>query len=166
MPYEWSASQAPAGPVQTLTLWPHRSLPRKGFVGFILATFVLILIPLFPLLGTVVLWGVLPFLMMAVGAIWLALERSYRDGRLTEELTIDTEQVHLRRTNPNGRLQEWECQSYWARANMHATGGPVPHYVTLSGKGREVEIGSFLSEGERKSLYGELSDALSKAAKG
>ena len=30
--------------------------------------------------------------------------------------------------------------------------------------GREVEIGSFLSEDERKALYGELADALRSAA--
>ena len=48
---------------------------------------------------------------------------------------------------------------------MHEKGGPVPHYVTLSGKGREVEIGAFLSEDERKALYGELSDALRQATR-
>jgi uncharacterized membrane protein len=32
----------------------------------------------------------------------------------------------------------------------------VPNYVTLSGNGREVEIGAFLSEDERKALYQDL----------
>jgi len=40
--------------------------------------------------------------------------------------------------------------------HMHETGGPVPHYVTLSGNGREVEIGAFLSEDERVELFSEL----------
>jgi uncharacterized membrane protein len=40
----------------------------------------------------------------------------------------------------------------------------VPNYVTLSGAGREVEIGAFLSEDERKALYGELSDRVAKLA--
>jgi uncharacterized membrane protein len=39
---------------------------------------------------------------------------------------------------------------------MHPKGGPVPNYVTLSGNGREVEIGAFLSEEERKALYDDL----------
>ena len=38
--------------------------------------------------------------------------------------------------------------------------GPLPNYVTLSGNGREVEIGAFLSEDERKSLFKELKSAL------
>ena len=66
---------------------------------------------------------------------------------------------------PGGRVQEWDCQSYWAKAQMHPTGGPVAHYITLKGKGREVEIGAFLSEDERKALYAELVDALSMAAR-
>ncbi|MEO0750883.1 MAG: DUF2244 domain-containing protein [Pseudomonadota bacterium] len=165
MPYEWSSSDGAPDAMQTLHLWPHRSLPRRGFAGFILITAALISVPLFPLLGTVVLWGVLPFLMLAVGGVWFALERSYRDGRLHEELTISVREIHLTRTSPNGRLQEWECESYWARAQMHETGGPVPNYVTLSGKGREVEIGAFLSEDERVTLFEELTEMLVKIAK-
>ncbi|MEL7256014.1 MAG: DUF2244 domain-containing protein [Pseudomonadota bacterium] len=165
MPYEWSSSDASPDTVQTLHLWPHRSLSRRGFAGFILITSAMISVPLFPLLGSVVLWGVLPFLILSVAGIWFALERSYRDGRLHEELTIDAHEIHLTRTSPNGRLQEWECESYWAKAQMHETGGPVRNYVTLSGKGREVEIGAFLSEDERVSLFGELSDALVKISR-
>ena len=43
---------------------------------------------------------------------------------------------------------------------MHQQGGPVPWYVTLTGNGRTVEIGAFLSEYERRVLYGELASAL------
>jgi uncharacterized membrane protein len=43
---------------------------------------------------------------------------------------------------------------------MHEAGGPVEHYLTLKGAGREVEIGAFLSEDERKALHGELADAI------
>ncbi|MCR9146306.1 MAG: DUF2244 domain-containing protein [Rhodobacteraceae bacterium] len=165
MPYEWNASSDPAGATRHLRLWPHRSLPRRGFAMFILITCAMLTLPLYPLLGTVTLWGLLPFLMLAVGGVWFALEKSYSDAAMGEELTIDSEQVHLRRVNPRGRgEQEWDCQSYWAQVHMHPTGGPVPHYVTLRGHGREVEIGAFLSEDERKALYGEIADALKTAA--
>jgi uncharacterized membrane protein len=39
----------------------------------------------------------------------------------------------------------------------------VPQYLTLSGNGREVEIGAFLSEEERLALYPELTAALARA---
>lgn len=159
MPYEWSP---PAIGTHTtrLDLWPHRSLPRRGFAGFMLITCIMISIPLFPLLGTVVLWGVLPFLALAVAALWYALQRSYDSGNMHEALIIDEHQVHLTRTNPRGDVQEWDCNSYWAQIDMHPTGGPVAHYITLKGKGRVVELGAFLSEDERKALYGEVSNAL------
>lgn len=165
MPYEWKDADPSDDGAKTLHLWPHRSLSRRGFAGFILITSALISVPLYPLLGTMVLWGVLPFLILSVSGIWFALERSYRDGRLREVLHIDAEEIHLTRTSPSGHLQEWECESYWARAQMHKTGGPVPNYVTLSGKGREVEIGAFLSEDERVSLFDELTDTLFKVAR-
>lgn len=158
MPYRWSAESG-AGQTETLILWPYRSLPRRGFAAFLLATFALICIPLFAVLGTVVLWGLLPFILAAVAALWWGLERSYRDGELREELTLTPERAHLVRTDPRGRRQEWECNAYWVRVEMHVKGGPVPFYVTLKGAGREVEIGAFLSEDERRALYGELTDA-------
>lgn len=162
MPYEWVTQTDPV-PEARLTLWPHRSLPRRGFAAFILGTFTLITIPLYPLLGTAVLWGLLPFLLLAVGGIWWALEKSYRDGQMSEELVIGDADVHLMRVNPKGDKQEWACNRYWARIVMHPNGGPVEHYLTLKGSDREVEIGAFLSEDERKALYGEISDALRPA---
>ncbi|MFU8778435.1 MAG: DUF2244 domain-containing protein [Roseovarius sp.] len=160
MPYEWTAPRAEADTDVTLSLWPHRSLPRRGFAAFVLATFTLITVPLYPLLGTAVLWGLLPFLLLAVAGMWWALEHSYRSARLSEVLTIAPEEVHLVRTNPRGDVQEWTCNRYWAQVAMHDTGGPVAHYLTLKGAGREVEIGAFLSEEERMALYGELLRAL------
>lgn len=162
MPYEWKTSGSPPHE-RRLSLWPHRSLPRRGFAAFILGTFTLITIPLYPLLGTIVLWGVLPFMLLAVAGMWWALERSYKSADLSEQLTIDSRNVHLVRTDPDGRRQEWECNSYWAKVRMHPEGGPVAHYITMRGQGREVEIGAFLSEDERKALFGELSDALREA---
>ncbi|KJS40153.1 MAG: integral membrane protein [Roseovarius sp. BRH_c41] len=160
MPYKWTGPRAEADQEVTLSLWPHRSLPRRGFAAFVLTTFTLITVPLYPLLGTAVLWGLLPFLLLAVGGVWWALEHSYRTARLSEVLTIAPEDVHLVRTNPRGDVQEWTCNRYWAQVNMHDQGGPVAHYLTLKGAGREVEIGAFLSEDERKVLYGELAHAL------
>ena len=162
MPYYWTPSKETP---ERLEFWPHRSLPRRGFAVTILLTFSLITVPLYPLLGTVVLWGLLPFLLMAVGALWWALERSYKDGDILEELVFTDDALHLTRTDPKGLKQEWDCNPYWARAEMHQQGGPVPWYVTLSGNGRRVEIGAFLSEEERRALYGELAEAL-KSSRG
>ncbi|WP_245008504.1 DUF2244 domain-containing protein [Paracoccus marcusii] len=43
-----------------MTLWPHRSLPKRGFVWFIGTTATLLLLPILAVLGTQVLWGCCP----------------------------------------------------------------------------------------------------------
>ena len=43
---------------------------------------------------------------------------------------------------------------------IYETEGPVANYITLTGNGREVELGAFLSEDERKTLYEELEQLL------
>ena len=85
MPYHWSETSQ-VDKVQTLTLWPHQSLPPKGLAAFVLATFTMITLPLFGLLGTKLLWGLLPFLMIAVLGVWYALSRSQKDRSILEVL--------------------------------------------------------------------------------
>ena len=162
MPYSWTKTPPDAGTAE-LRIWPHQSLPAKGFAGFILITSGMITIPLLPLLGSVLLWGILPFLMAAVAGVWFALHRSWKNAQILEVLTLTDTQAHLLRRNPKGDVQEWQCNRYWARPELHQRGGPVPFYVTLSGAGRQVEIGAFLSEDERKALFDDLSQAFRPA---
>jgi uncharacterized membrane protein len=121
------------------------------------------LMPLFAVMGSVVLWGLLPFMLAALAGIWWALTRSRRDAQVLEVLTLSEERAHLLRRNAKGDVQEWDCNRYWAKPAIHETKGPVPYYVTLSGNGREVEIGAFLSEEERVTLFDELTRALRRA---
>ncbi|WP_439124073.1 DUF2244 domain-containing protein [Marivita sp.] len=161
MPYTWTDTSQDN---QELRLWPHQSLPAHGFAATILGIFALSTIPLYGLIGTVLLWGILPFMLLALGAMWYALRRNEQDLQIIEVLTLTPEDLHLTRQSVKGDAQEWSCNPYWTQVNMHHKGGPVPHYVTLSGAGREVEIGAFLSEDERKELYAELSEKVRRIA--
>lgn len=154
MPHHWSGQTS--SEQSTLTLWPHQSLPPRGMAAFVLATFTMICFPLFGLLGTNLLWALLPFLLIAVFGIWYALSRSYKDRRILETLSITPELTQLTRANPRAKDQHWESNTYWVQVTLHPKGGPVPNYITLKGAGRDVEIGAFLSEEERIALYGEL----------
>ena len=127
-----------------------------------LATFTLILIPTLPLLGSAVLWGLLPFLLLAVWGLYFALQRNHRARQITEVLTLDRDTARLIRTEPGGTESEWNCNRYWTTVTKYDIEGPVPHYVTLRGKGREVEIGAFLSEEERIALFDDLTRAIKK----
>ena len=165
MPYRWETPPDRDGHGE-MHLWPHQSLTPDGFSNFMLGFFALAVIPFFGLLGTSLLWALLPFMLAAVGGIWFAIRRNNRDRQILEILTLTPDALTLRRHNPKGPPQDWEENPYWVRVTLHRDGGPVPFYVTLSGRGREVEIGAFLSEDERKALHAELSDRLAQLAQG
>ncbi len=160
MPYRWTTPTD--APRQELQLWPHNSLPQTGMAAVVLFTFTMILIPALPLLGSVVLWGLMPFLMLAVWGLYYALQRNRKTRQIIEVLTLDDELAHLVRTNPKGDTQAWDCNRYWTQVTKYDTEGPVPQYITLKGMGREVEIGAFLSEDERIALYDDLVRALTR----
>lgn len=153
MPYEWLP---PSGVETRLHLWPYRSLPKRGFVAFIGITAGLIGLPLLVLIGSPVLWGLLPFLLLTIAAIWIALQQSYKDGEILESLTLSADLITLTRHGPGSRKQEWAANPYWLRITLHPKGGPVPQYLTLKAEGREVELGAFLTETERVALRGQL----------
>jgi len=173
MPYEWvdMTQGAPVisgafsyadgdQPALRLTVWPHRSLSRKGFVIFISVTFAMLMIPLLAFLGTIALWALLPYLMGSLALTWYLIQRSYQDGTLREDLTIWSDRVELTRSNPRTAAQTWHANPHWARVTLHADGGPVEDYLTMTGNSRTVEIGGFLAPEERRALYPELTDAL------
>lgn len=157
MPYEWLP---PSGDSRRLHLWPYRSLPRRGMVWFLGGTAVCIIVPLLGLIGTPVLWGLLPFLLATIWAIWWALEKSFRDAEIVEEMEITPTLVTLVRHGPRGKRQDWQANPHWVRLTLHATGGPVPQYLTMKGEGREVELGAFLTEEERRRLAAEITEHL------
>ncbi|EKD61294.1 MAG: integral membrane protein-like protein [uncultured bacterium] len=157
MPYEWLPSD---GDTQRLHLWPYRSLPRRGMVWFIGSTAALIALPLLVLLGSPVLWGLLPFLLLTLWGIWTALSRSFKDGETLEDLRLDRDEISLTRHDRKGE-HRWQANPHWVRVTLHKTKGPVPDYLTLTGNGREVELGAFLSPEERLALDIELRRRLS-----
>ncbi len=148
--------------IKIIEVWPYNSLKPKGFVLFLGSTFVLICLPLFNVLGTTVFWGLLPFLLVAFMGVWFALRRSLNDRQILEQLTLSQEEIALIRQNPTGEHKRWVCSPYWAKLKIYKTEGPVRNYITLTGNGREVELGAFLSEDERKTLYDELEQLLDR----
>lgn len=156
MPYRWTVSKRR----EVLKLWPHNALPARGFASVIFGFFTLALLPLLTVLGSAHLWSILPFTLLTLGGIWVALRYNFRTRRILEELTLTKTQASLTRYNPDGSTQGWSCNRHWARVELLAEGGPVPCYVTLGGGPRRVEIGAFLSEKERQSLYRDLTARL------
>lgn len=161
MPYEWLP---PEGDTRHLRLWPYRSLPRRGMVWFIGGTAICIAMPLLGLLGSPLLWGLLPFLLAAIAGIWWALERSYRDGEILEDLTLAPDRLTLLRRGPQGKRQEWQANPHWVKVRLYPKDGPVPDYLTLKAEGREVELGAFLTATERRALHSDIREYLRQSA--
>ena len=141
----------------TITAWPHRSLPRRGFVAFLGVTWAMLMIPAIGLLGTVALWGLLPFMLIALGLTWYFLERSYKDGDILETLILTHETAKLRRHNPRSPQQNWQANIHWVVMGLTPKDAPVDNYLTLQGNGRRVEFGAFLTPDERLALSEEMS---------
>lgn len=143
----------PQGPPRlSLRLTPYKSLTPEGFVWFIGVTAALISLPLLGILGTSVFWALLPFVVVAVWGVWTALQRSWRDMDLYEDVMIWDDLIRVERHERKRSLRDWEANPYWVRMVLHAKGGPVPNYLTLQGGPREVELGAFLTPLERVEL--------------
>ncbi|MCC5970098.1 MAG: DUF2244 domain-containing protein [Pararhodobacter sp.] len=144
----------------SLKLWPHNTLAPNGFVLVIGLSALALGLPMLALLGSPTLWGLLPFAVLALTGLWFALQRNWRDRRIVEELYLSRTRVYLRHVAPDGQVNEWTADPHWITLNLIPQGGPVEHYLTLTGGGREVELGAFLTPEERLALREELSALL------
>ena len=169
MPYEvvTDRREAPASSgafLYEIHLWPHQSLTGRGFVWVIGISFGMVCMPLVALLGTIVLWGILPFAMGAVALLWFGLQRSWRDRDILEAFTLTPDAATLERREPDGTVKDWRANPYWVRVKRHDKVGKIEDYLTLEGGPRPVEIGAFLTPGERRKLEDDLVRALHRAA--
>lgn len=160
MPYRWTPTAA--SEPQHLMVWPHRSLTGRGFVTVVGVTATLFLLPLLTQIGHPGLWVLLPFLLAALAALYHALDRNIRDRTITEDLTLQPDLIALTRTGPHHKRQTWQANPHWVRVTLHAKAGPVPNYLTLTGNGREVELGAFLTEAERIALKADIEARLAR----
>lgn len=143
-------------PYASLRLWAHNSLTPQGFVWFIGITCGLILLPLVAVIGSPVLWGILPFMLLMLGTVWWALKASWRSKQVKEYVRLWSDRIEISHLPPKGDAKEWAANPHWVKLHLHPSDGPVANYITLSGGGREVELGAFLSEEERQTLFDDL----------
>lgn len=149
-------------PIFSLTLWPHRSLGRKGS-GVVIGLAALGLsIPLLGLIGTTAAWGMLPFMLLVLLSLYWAFRRSHWDAGLTEELRLWPDLITVVRREPRGIVRRWHANPFWVQIRLHEN-APIEKYLTLRGNGREIEIGAFLAPWEREELFRDLTRALGNA---
>ena len=151
MPYRWKDTPD----TRTLTLWPHQSLTAEGFAWFIGPTAALLCLPLLAVLGSPVVWVLMGFFALTLWGTWRAIMANRRSRQMHEELVLSNEAVSLSHAPARGATLTWKAHPDWVTVHLHDK-GPVEHYLTLRGGGREVELGRFLTPEERIGLYDDL----------
>ena len=149
-----SRSQAP---VFEALIVPYRSLTRKGVFTVVAALMVLsgAVALRFLLLGA---WPVAAFSLLEVPLVGLLLTINLRRARASELIMLNPEELIVIRTDPAGRRKQISLPSPWLRVDLDAGQG-IPR-VVLRSHGRHCEVGAFLHEPNKLSLFEALSEAV------
>ncbi|MEM7211104.1 MAG: DUF2244 domain-containing protein [Pseudomonadota bacterium] len=149
-------------PVYKVTLWPNQSLTRPGLQWFMGISAGFLILPLVAISGTAVFWGLIPFLLLAFWGIWYAIRRNGLNLSMSETLWIWRDEVRVERAEPNGARLRWQAEPMKVRIQIHKD-APIEDYLTLTGSGRIIEVGAFLSPEERVSLASEIEMGITRA---
>ena len=124
-----------------LELRPNRSMPERHFWRMIAGVAVIIL----------------PFMLVDLVLLWWAMRASYRSGRASEHLRLDSEGLELVRVAAHGQVRRTRIEPHWARVELEELGADQNRlWLTApnpSGSTRARHaIGAFLSPGERAEI--------------
>ncbi|GAC1301733.1 MAG: hypothetical protein NVSMB10_01680 [Steroidobacteraceae bacterium] len=97
-------------------------------------------------------WPVLPFWALEMLALGLALRASMRRRRYTQVVTITDSEVRLVTRSKRGEAKQ-EFARHWAKVRLRSPRArPHPSQLLIESRGRAFEVGSFLTEEERRAL--------------
>jgi uncharacterized membrane protein len=146
-------------------LTPHRSLNRTGFL--VLMGFLSVVSfgagVAFWMMGA---WPVLGFFGLDILLIYWAFKVNFRRGKATEEISVTSIELRVRRVSHRGHVVEWVFNPLWVQLDQktHAEFGIEKLY--LVSRGRRVSVASFLGPDEKASFAKALLAALQAAKRG
>jgi len=151
--------QAATGPEDVLVLRPNRSLTGTQLamvVGLLGAS---------ASITALFAWSqgnafAPAFALFDVVLVAVAFRLVWRSGERVEEIAVGGQRIEVRRTPSSG--PPFQAHPYWVR--LRVAGGEGSTRVVLASQGREVEVGSFLGDGERRELARRLQDLLARAS--
>ena len=150
---------APA-PVFEALIVPYRSLTRKGVtivIGSLMALSAAVALR-FWLWGA---WPVVLFSLFDVPLVGLLLAINMRRARASELIMLSAQELTVTRTDPAGRQKQISMPSAWLRVDLESGHG-IPRLLVRS-HGRGYEVGAFLHEPDKRSLFEALREALHQA---
>jgi len=151
---------APATVHWQSTVRPHRSLPPRGFhvLMAVLALASIVSGIMFVRAGA---WPVCGFFGLDVLLLYIAFRVSYRSGRMHETLRLAGDDLTVERVSIRGEVRLWRFQAFWLRVRLVETGQDT-NRLLLTSHGRTLAVAGFVSPGERRTLKGELDQALAE----
>jgi uncharacterized membrane protein len=141
-------------------LWPHRSLPLRGFRALMLG---LGLLSLAAGVGFVAAgaWPICGFFGLDVALLYVAFRISYRSARQRETLRLAGDQFTVERVGIYGERRQWRFQPFWLRIVLEERPNDS-HRLLLASHGRSLAIGDFLAPSLRRELATNLRDVLAR----
>ncbi len=103
-------------------------------------------------------WPVVAFSVLESPLVGLLLFINLRRARASELILLDAGALTVIRTDVKGRRKQLTLPCAWLRIHLEMDRG-IPH-VMLNSNGRDCEIGAFLHEPCKLSLFGALESAL------
>lgn len=105
-------------------------------------------------------WPVLVFAGIELAAFGIALQLSLRRRRMREFIRIDAKEVTVGRAGC-GRESEIRFPRPWTRVLLQpAAIASWPSRLVVASMGRSIEVGSFLTESERRRLVARLAELI------
>ena len=138
---------------------PNRSLTVRSATAFYLLIIVapLTVAIVFAIAG---FWPILTIAGIEVIVLGMALWWTLRKTTTRELIEIDERNVRIRKSGP-GHNEEHEFSRYWTQVRLIKPASKLwPNRLLLRSKGRSVEIGTFLTNSERRQLERRLSEVI------
>ncbi len=144
-------------------LYPEPGLSRPAFLG-LLSALCVVSIGAGAAFVAAGFWPALALLSLDGALIYMVLRNNRARARTFETVRLTDSELIVRQVGP-GRRRTWYFQSYWLRVLMDKTPGP-DSALMLRSHGQSVEIGAFLSPGEKLKLAEALQTELRRLREG
>lgn len=151
--------------VYAVTLAPHRSLTKGGFLAVMLGIGAVSLVcgMAFLAMGA---WPIFGFLGLDVLLIYIAFCANFRAARAREYIRVTPSVVEVRREPARGRVTVHRLNPFWTRLWREEDEDHGTQDVALISGRRTVPVGRFLGPEQKAMLADDLSRALAVVKKG
>ena len=150
-------------PFLQMRLVPNRSLDSYGTKVVFALIACGFLLPIIPFIGTPIGTTLTIFSGLTFYLFLTLLQKNFQQGNTFEEILILKNKIVVVHKEKNKEQKTWEGNPYWTRVHLDFNNPKLKNYLTLTGKGRHIELGAFLSPDERAELRDKIQNALAKA---